>query len=172
MEIFLISLFKLQFEGMDYDPSGIPYGPSIPICKALDPKSDVLLAYEMNGEPIPLDHGFPVRVIVPGVVGARNVKWLGNLFSFFWLLWINFPWKISFKQRNFCSGKIIISKEESPSQWQRGDYKGFSPSITWDNVDFSKAPAIQEMPVTSAICIPEPGEKVKVNGGKITVKGR
>ena len=68
---------------MDYDPSGIPYGPSIPICKALDPKSDVLLAYEMNGEPIPLDHGFPVRVIVPGVVGARNVKWLGNLFSFF-----------------------------------------------------------------------------------------
>ena len=78
MEIFLISLFKLQFEGMDYDPSGSPYGASIPIYKALDPKADVLLAYEMNGEPIPLDHGFPVRVIVPGVVGARNVKWLGN----------------------------------------------------------------------------------------------
>lgn len=32
----------------------------------------------MNGQPIPRDHGFPVRVIVPGVVGARNVKWLGH----------------------------------------------------------------------------------------------
>lgn len=41
--------------------------------------SDVILAFEMNGEPIPRDHGFPVRVIVPGVVGARNVKWLGKI---------------------------------------------------------------------------------------------
>lgn len=44
----------------------------------MDPRADVLLAYEMNGKPIPKDHGFPIRVIVPGVVGARNVKWLGN----------------------------------------------------------------------------------------------
>lgn len=44
----------------------------------MDPRADIILAYEMNGQPIPRDHGFPVRVIVPGVVGARNVKWLGN----------------------------------------------------------------------------------------------
>lgn len=37
----------------------------------------MLLAYEMNGAPIPRDHGGPLRAIVPGVVGARNVKWLG-----------------------------------------------------------------------------------------------
>lgn len=55
----------------------MPYGSSIPIEKALDPYGDVILAYEMNGEPIPRDHGYPIRVIVPGVVGARNVKWLG-----------------------------------------------------------------------------------------------
>lgn len=134
----------VQFEGYDIDPSGTPYGASIPISKALDPRADVILAYEMNGKPIPKDHGFPIRVIVPGVVGARNVKWLG---------------------------KIIVSKKESPSQWQQGDYKGFSPSTDWDNVDFSKAPAIQEMPVISAICVPEPSQSVKVENGKITVKG-
>nr|XP_031843225.1 probable sulfite oxidase, mitochondrial [Nomia melanderi] len=134
----------VQFEGYDLDPSGTPYGASIPISKAMDPRADVILAYEMNGQSIPRDHGFPIRVIVPGVVGARNVKWLG---------------------------KIIVSKEESHSQWQQGDYKGFSPSTNWDNVDFSKAPAIQEMPVISAICTPEPLERIKVKNGKINVKG-
>ncbi|XP_014478463.1 PREDICTED: probable sulfite oxidase, mitochondrial isoform X3 [Dinoponera quadriceps] len=66
----------VQFEGHDLDPSGTPYGASIPISKAMDPRGDVILAYEMNGQPLSRDHGFPVRVIVPGVVGARNVKWL------------------------------------------------------------------------------------------------
>lgn len=64
------------------DTTGVPYGASIPISKALDPRGDVIIAYEMNGESLPADHGFPVRVIVPGVVGARNVKWLGELNSF------------------------------------------------------------------------------------------
>ncbi len=49
------------------------------LLQALDPTGDVILAFEMNGEPIPRDHGFPVRSIVPGVVGARNVKWLGKV---------------------------------------------------------------------------------------------
>lgn len=67
--------------------------------------------------------------------------------------------------------KIIVSKDESPSQWQQGDYKGFSPSTTWDNVDFSKSPAIQEMPVVSAICEPQESDVVEVKNGKIEVKG-
>lgn len=57
-----------------------PYGASIPIEKAMDPKGDVLLAFEMNGQTLNKDHGYPVRVIVPGVTGARNVKWLGKNF--------------------------------------------------------------------------------------------
>jgi DMSO/TMAO reductase YedYZ molybdopterin-dependent catalytic subunit len=48
----------------------------LPIGKALD---DVLLVYEMNGEPLPPDHGFPVRLLVPGWVGVANVKWVGSL---------------------------------------------------------------------------------------------
>ncbi|WP_446039876.1 sulfite oxidase [Streptomyces sp. SID1121] len=48
----------------------------LPVAKALD---DVLIAYEMNGEPLPPDHGFPVRLIVPSWVGIANIKWLGDI---------------------------------------------------------------------------------------------
>ena len=44
--------------------------------KALD---DVLLAYEMNGAPLPPDHGAPVRLVVPGWVGIASIKWLGRI---------------------------------------------------------------------------------------------
>ncbi|MGW8889191.1 sulfite oxidase [Streptomyces sp. NPDC055749] len=48
----------------------------LPVAKALD---DVLLAYEMNGEPLPPDHGFPVRLIVPSWVGIASIKWVGDI---------------------------------------------------------------------------------------------
>lgn len=60
------------------DPTNHPYGASIPIDKAMDPRGGVILAYEMNGVPLPRDHGFPIRVVVPGTVGARSVKWLSK----------------------------------------------------------------------------------------------
>ncbi|CAH0553952.1 unnamed protein product [Brassicogethes aeneus] len=134
----------VQFEGDDVDVTGKMYGASIPIWKAVDKRGDVILAYEMNGVPIPRDHGFPIRVIVPGIVGARNVKWLT---------------------------KVVISKKESDSHWQQNDYKGFSPSTDWDTVDFKKSPAIQELPVISAIGKPLDGDTVKVEDGHILVKG-
>lgn len=134
----------IQFEAVDMDVTGTNYGASIPIWKGMDKRGDVILAYEMNGVPLPRDHGYPIRVIIPGVVGARNVKWLS---------------------------KIIVSKNESSSHWQRNDYKGFSPSVDWDSVDYSKSPAIQELPVISAICIPTNGDYVEVTEGKINLKG-
>ncbi|MFL6125366.1 sulfite oxidase [Actinophytocola sp.] len=48
----------------------------LPIAKAL---RDVLLAYEMNGEPLPPDHGAPVRLVVPSWVGVANIKWVGDV---------------------------------------------------------------------------------------------
>ncbi|MFF7334382.1 molybdopterin-dependent oxidoreductase [Streptomyces sp. NPDC008150] len=48
----------------------------LPVAKALD---DVLLAYEMNGEPLGPDHGAPVRVLVPSWVGIASVKWVGDI---------------------------------------------------------------------------------------------
>ena len=48
----------------------------IPAVKALN---DALLAYEMNGQPLPWDHGYPLRLVVPGWVGVANVKWVGQI---------------------------------------------------------------------------------------------
>ncbi|MFF0585131.1 sulfite oxidase [Streptomyces sp. NPDC003781] len=48
----------------------------LPLSKALD---DVLLAYEMNGVPLPPDHGYPVRVLVPSWIGVASIKWVGDI---------------------------------------------------------------------------------------------
>ncbi|MEU7081603.1 MULTISPECIES: sulfite oxidase [Streptomyces] len=69
----------------------------LPVAKALD---DVLLAYEMNGEPLPPDHGAPVRLIVPSWVGIANIKWVGD---------------------------IEVSAEPLLSPWNTGLYRLFGP---------------------------------------------
>jgi DMSO/TMAO reductase YedYZ molybdopterin-dependent catalytic subunit len=50
---------------------------ALPIDKALDP--DTLIAFEMNGRPLPHEHGAPARLIVPGWYGMASVKWLSLL---------------------------------------------------------------------------------------------
>jgi sulfite oxidase len=54
-----------------------PYGGSIPLAKAMS--EEVLLAWEMNRQPLPRIHGGPVRVLVPGYIGARSVKWVNSI---------------------------------------------------------------------------------------------
>jgi DMSO/TMAO reductase YedYZ molybdopterin-dependent catalytic subunit len=49
----------------------------IPVEVALQP--DTLIATHMNGEPLPPDHGFPARLIVPGHIGMANIKWIGAI---------------------------------------------------------------------------------------------
>ena len=61
----------LRFEAAD------GYADSIPLAKALEPTT--LLALEMNGEPLPPEHGFPARLIVPGIYGMKNVKWITRI---------------------------------------------------------------------------------------------
>nr|WP_237712142.1 sulfite oxidase [Mycobacterium xenopi] len=54
-----------------------PFGGSISMAKAMS--EEVLLAWAMNGQALPLIHGGPVRVVVPGYIGARSVKWINAI---------------------------------------------------------------------------------------------
>ena len=63
--------------GLDVDTEEGAAKIPMPVDKAMDP--DTLLALEMNGEPLPPDHGFPVRVIAPGWVGTYSIKWVGSI---------------------------------------------------------------------------------------------
>jgi sulfite oxidase len=68
------------FLGADLCPEAEPaqrFGGSIPLDKARRP--EVLLAWGMNGNPLPAVHGAPLRVVVPGYIGARSVKWLERI---------------------------------------------------------------------------------------------
>ena len=75
------SAVEVMFEGADHgpdevagDPLEVTYERSLPISKATHP--DTLLVYEMNGEQLPPNHGFPLRLLVPGWYGMNGVKWL------------------------------------------------------------------------------------------------
>ena len=70
----------VAFQAPDVSPQALPpqpFGASIPLGKALG--GEVLLAYAMNGQPLPQVHGAPVRVVVPGYIGARSVKWVEQI---------------------------------------------------------------------------------------------
>jgi sulfite oxidase len=144
IDIDKVDCKHVQFDGFDKDPAGAPYGASIPIEMARMLKRDIIVAYEMNGQDIPRDHGYPVRIIIPGIVGARQVKWLTT---------------------------IKLSQEESSCHWQQNDYKGFHSSIDWHNVDFKCVPAIMELPVQSAICEPIGETELEEDADEVTVKG-
>jgi len=69
---------EVLFDGADVPLGTMPdFQRSIPVKKALDPHT--LLAYEMNGETLPVKHGFPVRVVAPGWASDSWVKWLTGI---------------------------------------------------------------------------------------------
>ncbi len=133
--------YHIAFRGLDevwrYGEQ-VGFGGSIPLEKA----SDVLLAYEMNDEALPAAHGFPLRVIVPGYVGARSVKWLSN-----------------------------INVQESPSTnyFQAHAYKLFPPHIGPHNVDWNNGEMLGELPLNAVIC--QPIEHAICQAGFLIVQG-
>lgn len=71
---------EILFTGRDQGVQGEaiqPYQRSLPVAEAR--QGDVLLAYEMNGRPLEPQHGYPLRLIVPGWYGMASVKWLDRI---------------------------------------------------------------------------------------------
>jgi sulfane dehydrogenase subunit SoxC len=71
---------EVLFTGLDRGVEGEveqAYQRSLPLAEAL--ADDVLLAFGMNGGPLPPQHGFPLRLVVPGWYGMTNVKWLSRI---------------------------------------------------------------------------------------------
>ena len=127
--------------GLDKGLDDEHYGASIPLSVAMDPANvsgkprvlltlfffsvppsshhalninhsqDVLLVWNMNGETLSADHGFPLRVVVPGAIGARSVKWVG---------------------------RIVVARGEYQGFWQQKDYKMFSPSIEAGEANYDR----------------------------------
>lgn len=76
----VLDLAGLKSTAVDVMPTGLDTQAvrrPIPIEKALD--GDTLLVYGMNGQALPEDHGFPVRVLTPGWIGIANIKWVGKI---------------------------------------------------------------------------------------------
>jgi sulfane dehydrogenase subunit SoxC len=71
---------EIVFRGADHGEQGgveHDYERSLSIADAM--RDEVILAYELNGQPLPPQHGYPVRLLVPGWYGMTNVKWLRSI---------------------------------------------------------------------------------------------
>lgn len=115
-------------------------GGSLPLSKAM--QKEVLVAYEMNGEPLTPEHGFPLRMVVPGYIGARSVKWVGS---------------------------ITAQAEPSDNYYQVHSYKLFPPEVRPETADWSQGEMLGELGVNSVICRPRVGETLPA--GRVLVQG-
>ena len=96
----------------------------LPVAKALD---DVLLAYEMNGTQLPPDHGFPVRLVVPGWVGIASIKWLGQ---------------------------IEVSTQPLFSPWNTTSYRMFGPDHPADSPPLTSQPVKSALELARGAVLP------------------
>ena len=103
------------------------YGSSVPLAKAMNLDDQVLIAWEMNSNPLTPAHGGLLRVVVPGYLGARWVKWIDT---------------------------ITIAAEETPNFYMQRDYKVLPPEIDTKALAasvWSKYPAMTSLPLNSVI---------------------
>ncbi len=90
------------------------YSESIPLEMAM--RDEVMVAYQMNGEPLPSKHGFPARLIVPGFFGLKHVKWLTKIepvvhdFRGYWQQrgWTDVPWVKTFSRIDVPAHTSVI----------------------------------------------------------------
>ncbi|WP_419861493.1 sulfite oxidase [Candidatus Palauibacter sp.] len=102
---------------------------AMPLAKARDP--DTIIALRMNGEPLPADHGFPARSVVPGWSGSSSIKWLGSIQLSTERVW----------NRNNTSSYVLIGDE-----WPAEEHAPAQGEV------------ITELVVKSALALPRPAQ--------------
>ncbi|UNI22070.1 hypothetical protein JDV02_007993 [Purpureocillium takamizusanense] len=138
------------FEGADKLPNGY-YGTSVKLNWCRDLNKGILVAHKMNGSTLHPDHGKPVRVVIPGQIGGRSVKWLK---------------------------RIIVTAEPSDNWYHIYDNRVLPTSVTpeasadlpdtWKDERY----AIYDLNANSAICYPAHDETVSLASGVDTYKVR
>jgi len=134
----------VAFFGADFGelPTAPPVVRSIPLSKAMEPNT--LVAWAINGEPLPKVHGFPLRAIVPGWVGSASTKWLAGIEV------LDAPFKGTYMDDSYrVPAHPVAPGEKMPKE-----------SIS-----------TEAWPVKSVITAPAPGAKFRI-GERIAVAGK
>lgn len=136
--------YWVNFAGAD-NPSEGTYETSIPFDYVMDPTNDVLIAMYMNDLPLPPDHGYPVRLMIPGYIGGRCIKWLR---------------------------RIWITDHENESYYHIWDNRVLPPFVRSKEDEFAKAmfehpsTMCNEQVLNSVVCRPVQGEKIALKDVK------
>jgi len=131
----LLGLDQVERQGHRFS-----FGGSIDLAKALS--AEVILASELNGAPLPAVHGFPLRAVVPGWIGARSVKWLG---------------------------RITLLEEQSPNYFQSKAYRIQREINPRDLRDVTAGVALSGVPLNAVILDPTPDQVIPA--GPVRVRG-
>lgn len=138
------------FEGADELPNGY-YGTSVKLNWCRDPNKGILVAHRMNGCALHPDHGKPVRIVIPGQIGGRSVKWLK---------------------------RIIVTDKPSDNWYHIYDNRVLPTTVTPEaSADLAETwkderYAIYDLNTNSAICYPAHDETVPLTGPVDTYKVR
>lgn len=138
----VLDLAGLRRTAVDVNLLGLDEGEfnrPMSVGKALD--DDTILVYAMNGEPLPPDHGFPLRAVVPGWVGSNSVKWLG---------------------------RIVVSNEKVWVKNNTTSYVMMGPDWPADRFAPAEGGPINEQSIKSALALPWPA---RLEAGERTVRG-
>ena len=134
---------EVLFNGADVPLGTMPdFQRSMPLAKALD--ADTLLAYDMNGETLPVEHGFPLRVAAPGWAGDVWVKWLTSI--------------------------SVLDREHDGFWMQRAYRHPGRPVAPGTAIPPEQMQPVTSLRVKSVIAAPLDGSQV-VNGETMTIRG-